>query len=827
MISRIKKELQNRKRDNKGAALVMVIVAIAFIGMLVAMILYMAYCNYLMKNNDKLAKDNFYSAEYALDVLNAGLQMDVSKAMSEAYVETMNNSSGKSDEDMEDDFQKKYKEKLVDILKGSDSSKWDIDYLKKYWDGTAITVAASPGLEGAYLSADGDNKLESLNDKDYLTLYNLKVVYTDDKGFVSIIKTDIRVKIPDLGFVQDTTQMSIEQYSLIANRSLINDELNSDEVPQAVKDTGVSITKGSQDLSISGSVFGGNDGIQTGNQTLTKFVFNEEDKKTGLDYSYNLIADSINVENATGSQGFVVEKNYKTYVENINVETARLNMSGTMYVGDDMDIAGVRSDVTLSGDYQGYGNALGSSDGSSSILINGGDTSLDFSRLEQLMLSGHAYVGAKKYDADEDRLKYGTVDPTSLTSDKIMDTEEYWERLEQEGSPYRTLSQNSTAQPTVSQNTVVPYNKDNVMMGESISVKANQLLYMVPADCIGYDKETKEQVIAKNPMTYEEYEFLTQTEEVIVDGQTVEEYKYHVVSLNKLWSKLGISALIGDDDYKAVFRRVNGKVLVYLYLDFGSDEMMANEFFKAYYEYDKDNVNNYVKSYISDMKWSSNLTGNNNAKLTLAGNAFYLSRHDEVIFQEHELADGNEYTKMLDRQMEYSNIHESMMHSLSPKYDELTSLQQSSEIFDSLVDEAKLEQMSKLGPYAIANGAINLYATIKDGDVVYPSGSCPTNSKMIVASGDIYLTQNFSGLAIAGGNIYICENCKKVDYNPAMVLQVMRAKAHDSAAAKDVFAYEVFGAKGALSYAGAGDGSEEDEEISLSDLILYQNWQKQ
>lgn len=59
------------------------------------------------------------------------------------------------------------------------------------------------------------------------------------------------------------------------------------------------------------------------------------------------------------------------------------------------------------------------------------------------------------------------------------------------------------------------------------------------------------------------------------------------VNLEKLWEKLGNSY---TNNYKAVFRRVNGSVLVYFYLDFGSNEVQANNFFKAYYEYDKTGV---------------------------------------------------------------------------------------------------------------------------------------------------------------------------------------------------------------------------------------------
>ena len=817
MISKIKKELQNNKRDNKGAALVMVIVAIAFIGMLVAMIIYMAYCNYLMKSNDRLAKDNFYSAEYALDVINAGLQMDVSKSMSEAYVNAMQGSTGKSAEEMESVFQSEYKKNLIKALQeGSNANKWDAEHLKQFWTDNGMDVASTAGLKGAHLSADGDQLLEALDNKDYITLHNLKVVYTDERGFVSVIKTDIRIKIPTVGFAQAATRMSIEQFSLIANDSLVNDNLVT---------TSAGINQGSS-VRISGNVFGGYDGVVVGNQAKTEFAINETDQATGGDYTYNLIAESITVDNSNGSAGLDVDETFDSYVNDINVQSSRLEMAGDMYVGDDLDIGGSGSDVTLSGKYRGYGNMIGSADSSSSILINGGDTALDFSGLQELVLSGHAYVGAKKYDADLDRLAYGTGEnANAITSDKIEDMEdmdEYTERLSEDGSPYK----DENAQPADPQNVIIPRNNSDLMMGESISVKANQLLYMVPTECIGFNRKTNAQVIAKNPMTYAEYEMLLEEEEIEnPDGTTTKEMIYDPVRLDNLWTKLG--GVTYTSDYKAVYRRVNGSVLVYLYLDFGANEMMANEFFKAYYEYDKEGIDRYVNSYIREMRWSTALTADNASMLTLAGNAFYLSRADEVIFQENDLLDSEKYLNMMSWQVDYSKQQEAMMHSLSPNYDEMTSEQQSSEIFNSLVDEEKLAQMSgKDFALPIAGGAVNLYATIVDGDVVYPSTDCPSNSRMIVASGDIYITSNFKGLAIAGGNIYVCDGCSKIDYSPADVLQVMRAKVTEGGT--DIYAYEVFGASGELSYAGAAEGEEtEEEKIDLSDLILYQDWKKE
>ena len=43
---------------------------------------------------------------------------------------------------------------------------------------------------------------------------------------------------------------------------------------------------------------------------------------------------------------------------------------------------------------------------------------------------------------------------------------------------------------TLAGNTDIPQNTADIMMGEAMSVKANQLFYLVPSECIGYIKGT-------------------------------------------------------------------------------------------------------------------------------------------------------------------------------------------------------------------------------------------------------------------------------------------------------------------------------------------------
>ena len=535
-----------------------------------------------------------------------------------------------------------------------------------------------------------------------------------------------------------------------------------------------------------------------------------------------MIANDIHVTSGRDRavDGLLIEDVYDTYVSNIDISGAKADLSGEFYVGDDLDISGTGSVLRLRGIYRGYGNNINGADASSSILINGGNTTLDFSRLDELTLSGHAYVGAKRYDADVDRLAYGADidDKTTITGDEIPDFDDYEERL---------YDENSTYQSTV---TTIPQNQTDFMMGESISVKANQLLYMVPAECIAFNLETKEQdsAYAKNPMTYSEYEYLTKKYPVynedgtqVMEGNEPKmEAKYELVRLTNLWSKLG--GIAYTTNYKTVFRRVNGTVLVYFYLDFGNSDVMANEFYKAYYDYDKEGIDNYVSSYIRSMTMNSRLTQN----LTLAGNGFYLNRLGQVVFVENDLQDPNKYGNMLVKQLEYSSTYTSLMHTLSTDYDAMTGAQQNSDIFTTLVDENKLSVMSGLSfNNGLAETDTNrIDARIKDGDVVYPSATCPSTTRLIVASGDIFINADFKGLAMAGGNIYVCSGCANINYSPTDVMQAMRTTA-TPLGGEEMHAYDVFGASGSLTY--GNDGSADEEEIDLSDLILYQNWKKE
>ena len=115
-----KNRIRNKfKIGNKGSSLILVILAIAFIGMLVAMVSYGSYYNYLMKYSDRTSKDSFYTAETALEEINAGLQREISDAMAEAYTAVLqeNPANGSGLSEKSEKFASLFKAKIQKKLK--------------------------------------------------------------------------------------------------------------------------------------------------------------------------------------------------------------------------------------------------------------------------------------------------------------------------------------------------------------------------------------------------------------------------------------------------------------------------------------------------------------------------------------------------------------------------------------------------------------------------------------------------------------------------------------------------------------------------------------
>ncbi|MDE6749359.1 MAG: hypothetical protein K2K21_09930, partial [Lachnospiraceae bacterium] len=125
------------RKDNRGSAIVLVIIAIAMIGILASTIMWAAYVNYMIKLSDIRNKNSFYSSETVVEQIMAGMQHEASAAVSLSYQEVMQNWNNDEDEGSRfSRFTDKYLESLVASLKDASmgSGYYDRDVLESYID---------------------------------------------------------------------------------------------------------------------------------------------------------------------------------------------------------------------------------------------------------------------------------------------------------------------------------------------------------------------------------------------------------------------------------------------------------------------------------------------------------------------------------------------------------------------------------------------------------------------------------------------------------------------------------------------------------------------
>ncbi|MBE5871800.1 MAG: hypothetical protein E7294_11155 [Lachnospiraceae bacterium] len=825
MLKRILDRFHMKKTDDKGSAIVVVILAIAFAGMLVAMLMYSSYVNFKMKGADRQAKATFYTAESALDEINAGLQSDISMIMTNAYTDVMKSAAKVTDENRKANFQTEFCDLFKKICNPGAQKREDfINHLISYWTTTPRYTATdgsygdTTGKFGAYLELTNTGDAMAnwyVEDEDIITLKGLRVTYINEKGYVSIIETDIVIKIPDLEFSANSSKPDLQMFSLVANNKL------EKEV-------------GGMTVDIAGSVYGGKDGIYaSGKGSKMSFIFKDDDLKADAEpKEFFVAANSVNSQNRALIESGKIYKiggieNDATgkpdiWVRDINTQTGDLDLDGKIYVQDDLNLDGTDfnghgSNVKLSGSYIGFGDATNSASLSSSILVNGAKTRIDMSDLTQLMLSGHAYVGAMHYDANakaESSYIEDLADATLNPDDYYNDPKDEYEK-----------------------------NEEDVVLGQSIAMKSDQLLYMVPTECMCYDNETGEQVLAKNPLTYDEY--LKYTTTYIATGTDDSgnpvystNLKYRVVDLGKTFEKMekSLQAAYGVS-YRPVFRKVNGSILVYYYLMFDSDRQ-ADQFFQDYYEADPDTIEQYAKSYLSELILNPDIESE--GLLSLGGNAILYDGTDIKLKKSTypaEIADPDGFQGTQELRAQYQSSFNGLTHFLTMAESSLTAEQLSRDVYNNLIDSAKFDsKVSASGTTytrTVGTKIFKAFAIDNEGSSTpFDLSATYEDYNIIVASGDIRVTiPQFEGLIISGGNITIAPTCNHILYNDDAVLAAMRAKNDD-----DYF-YQLF--RNGNAYVNvpgvsgkAGEETEDTEEarksnyVKVGDLIQYSNWTK-
>lgn len=341
------------KQNNRGAALILVIVCIAFATILGTSILYYSSTNRSMKTVDEKSTENFYSAESLLDEFVANLQKQAEDSLGRAYTKLIA-SVGNTDEGA-----------LRELVRNELFEKWTGE---KYTDGKVANVNGSEWFGMIPSGADTSKTnvttyVEFVKDseKDPLgSLYirNFSFSYLEN-SYLSTITTDVRVAV-EFSAINLTTPVKTKgnylDYAVIAADSL-NFPKSSPTINGKIY-SGQNIVISTEDVTLNSKVVYAKGEIQT-----------KEKAKLTISGMADVWVNGI-----------------RTTRE--NAQTQSIDISGNCYLADDLTLDADNSEITIKdGDYYGYSKA--DSSNGSSVTINARGASLDMSKLKSLTIAGY------------------------------------------------------------------------------------------------------------------------------------------------------------------------------------------------------------------------------------------------------------------------------------------------------------------------------------------------------------------------------------------------------------------------------------------------------
>ena len=218
------RKLLDGKMNNKGSALLTVVLVVAFLTILATTLLYVSGMNFQTKQADYQNKKSFYSGEEALEEIRANLMEDASEAALLAYNDIMMNYDALRDGDYRTiEYYNAFVTRLQEVWVSPDPlAPGDDDWLKilngRFAEGTNPT---SPyilrlRLGNNYLSASDGHTFTSAevldvhNAEGFIRITGLQMVYVaPDTGRATIITTDLDVRAPEINWYVDQSEKSL------------------------------------------------------------------------------------------------------------------------------------------------------------------------------------------------------------------------------------------------------------------------------------------------------------------------------------------------------------------------------------------------------------------------------------------------------------------------------------------------------------------------------------------------------------------------------------------------------------------------------------------
>ncbi len=521
-------------------------------------------------------------------------------------------------------------------------------------------------------------------------------------------------------------------------------------------------------LDLDGSVYAGS------STTADGMVINNGNTVNLLGGRDLVTSDTVTVESGgTLNQ----EKGATIWTKDIvSEDNTELTLQGNTYVANDLTLFG-SADVTLGGRYYGFGNPK---------------TALQAASIQDLQL---------QTDIDDS--------PADYSSSIIVNG------IGASGKAKLNLKDSETLM--IAGNAYVGDSK--VFLGESLTVKSNQIAYLVPESCM---------MGASNPMTTAMRKALLDS----VNGDSEQEKEVNLKNQILLQVQTSVSG-----DVEQVVQMLSRDGLYYYYMQFSSAKA-ASQYFSTYYQSAaSDKIKNYLQYYVEDQE----VTIDTDAEYKANGNILVYDESGISVVGDsigEGMTDLSEDSRTASELADYQDIFSALNTNLSMDYAGLTNMQRARDtvygnLFNSATHWRRLGKTDAYyswyeGDQECMAKVYNYTGTLKLSTARMMTASKGGKLKILITSGNVEIDEDFSGLILCGGYAVI---------NPSSGARINLSSDASVVSRGINESIEYWDGKYTLKefmydpdrYSGEYYAAKErsDNYIRLEDLVVYKNWSKQ
>ncbi len=743
-LDHLKQNIRGKVFSSKkeGASLVSVVIGVVFLAAIGLTVLTVATRYIINVVADRETTDNFYQTEGILSELRTGLLEKAGDSAETAYTDIFEHYTDTSyTTSMKEKFSKEYLTGIATSLLESGTYTWDDSKLG------VSQVGSIDKLKKMTRVPDAVETVDTRAGGDLHFVINK----TTDIGYTLTIKDLVIDYTDDSGYrssIHTDMVFKVPDYKFEGDSTF--EELKKYIV---INDDMLQFSAANIGATMEGNIYTGKEdtGIQVDSQNKVTFNSPKIISRGSFDAFTGASVD-IAGEGSTAGDLYLQNIRLKKSADKKSALETKFTMNANAYISNDLDIESNHTTVTMSGKYYGYsynqqneasGSGRSNADYSSAILVNGVNTTLNAGNLSKMILAGRAYV-----------------------------------------------SQNDSTGASVN---------SEIIMGESLAPKSNQLAYLVPDAYIKSDH---------NPVL-------------------TNEYQASDVDKTNLLKDLGTYL----DSNNPVKENYHSAGYVYLFLNF-KNEQSANQYFEDYYT---DNIQTSSNSTVLDddstklagkedlrTKAITYLAATNLTNTFFSGNLYLIAGNILYNYDATNGKDGMQSANYYDGSDPNAELlADGKKMALNYLGNCLTLLPGGSAGRDSNIrleaDDFTSRALVATKIIDFSNLTSNITRTALEtntaGSIIVSKGDYVVGSDttgLLICDGDVTVSADFTGLILANGKVTV-NGDRDLKYDMILVGNLLEYIKTDDELSK-------------LFWALNGRGAQND--TMLEQCVYYQNWEK-